>query len=117
MPETTLHPPRRTPFIDCLDAGLRLGRMAGLVEPPKLEREALMANAAEYTGLTDFGDPWFLDPFDTLIEALHGEARLNAAVSGRRKSSSRKCCTTGCGRSNGSSAIPRSLPVRCRIRS
>jgi hypothetical protein len=79
MPETTRHPPRRTPFIDLLDAGLRVGRRTGLVEPPKLEREALMANAAEHTGLTDFGDPWFLEPFDKLLEALHGEARLNAA--------------------------------------
>ena len=79
MPETTRHLPRRTRFIDMLDASMRLGRKAGLVEPPRLERDALMANAAAHTGFRDFGDPWFIEPFDKLLEALHGEARLNAA--------------------------------------
>lgn len=38
-----------------------------------------MASAAEFTGLDDFGDPWFVEPFDKLLESLHGEAKLNAA--------------------------------------
>lgn len=38
-----------------------------------------MESAAEFTGLADFGDPWFVEPFDKLLESLHGEARLNAA--------------------------------------
>ena len=79
MPETTISPPRRTRFIDILNGGMRLARKAGLAKPPRLERDALMAHAVEYTGLEDFGDPWFIEPFDKLLEALHGEARLNAA--------------------------------------
>ncbi len=79
MPETTLSPPRRTRFIDYLDRGIRLARKAGLASSPKLEREALMASAAEFTGLDDFGDLWFVGPFDKLLESLRAEARLNAA--------------------------------------
>lgn len=79
MPDIAIHRPRRTRFIDCLDTAMRMGRKAGLIETPVLERDVLMARAAEYTGLSDFGDPWFLQPFDKLLEALHGEARLNAA--------------------------------------
>jgi hypothetical protein len=72
-------PPRRTHFIDMLNAGMRLARKTGLAEEPRLERSALMAQAREYTGLDDFGDPWFEKPFDKLLEAVNGEARLNAA--------------------------------------
>lgn len=79
MSETTLSPPRRTRFIDILDGGMRLARSAGLARPPKLERDALMARATEYTGLDDFGDRWFVEPFDKLLESLDREARLNAA--------------------------------------
>jgi hypothetical protein len=79
MPETTHSPPRRTRFIDLIDGGIRLARKAGLATPPQLERDALMAKAVEYTGLDDFGDPWFIEPFDTLLEAIRAEARLNAA--------------------------------------
>jgi hypothetical protein len=79
MNSTTVVPPRRSRFVDVLDASFRLARRAGWAEPPRLEREALMARAVEHTGLTDFGDPWFLEPFDKLLESIHGEARLNAA--------------------------------------
>ncbi|MGZ3267164.1 MAG: sulfotransferase, partial [Croceibacterium sp.] len=79
MNGTTVLPPRRTPFIDALDGSLRLARKAGLMETPNLDRDALMASAKEFTGLSDFGDPWFLEPFDKLLGALHGEARLNTA--------------------------------------
>jgi hypothetical protein len=79
MTETTLAPPRRTRFIDILDGGIRLARSVGLAERPKLERDALMASASEFTGLDDFGDPWFIEPFDKLLDALRNEARLNAA--------------------------------------
>jgi hypothetical protein len=79
MPETTFSPPRRTRFIDILDRGIRLARRTGLAQRPRLERDALMAKAAAFTGLDDFGDRWFVEPFDKLLAALHGEARLNAA--------------------------------------
>ena len=72
-------PPRRTRFIDILDAGMRMAREIGWTEAPELQREALIANAMQYTGLTDLGDPWLIEPFDKLLESLHGEARLNAA--------------------------------------
>ena len=79
MPEKTISPPGRTRFIDLIDGAIGLARRAGLVTPPILERDTLMASAAEYTGLDDFGDPWFIEPFDKLLEAIHAEARLNAA--------------------------------------
>jgi hypothetical protein len=79
MPRKAIHPPRRSRFIDALDAGIRTARKAGLAEPPALERETLMAAAADFTGLEDFGDPWFTRPLDKLLESVREEARLNAA--------------------------------------
>jgi hypothetical protein len=79
MPTTTDQPPRRTRFIDFVDRAMRLARSAGVMKPPPLEREALIANAQAYTGLSDLGDPWFVEPFDKLLESLRGEARLSAA--------------------------------------
>jgi hypothetical protein len=79
MDTTTVRPPRRTRFIDILDQAMRLARKAGLAETPRLEREALLAKARAHTGLDNLGDPWFVEPFDKLLEAIHGEARLNAA--------------------------------------
>jgi len=73
------NPPRRTRFIDMLDSSMRAARNLGLADPPLLDRRSLMARASETTGLDDFGDDWFFGPFDRLLEALHGEARLNAA--------------------------------------
>ena len=72
-------PPRRTRFVDVLNASMRFARHAGLAERPVLDRKALMERASTDTGLDDFGDGWFHEPFDRLVEALHGEARLNAA--------------------------------------
>jgi hypothetical protein len=73
------NPPRRTRFIDVLNHSMRFARKTGLVEAPVLDRQELMARASEATGLDDFGDDWFHQPFDRLLESLHGEARLNAA--------------------------------------
>ena len=50
--------PRRTPFIDILQTAIGLGQKVGLVAPSQLEKGALMAHAAQETGLEDFGDPW-----------------------------------------------------------
>jgi hypothetical protein len=41
-----------------------------------LEREALLHQARERAGLTDFGDLWFLEPMDHFIEASNREGRL-----------------------------------------
>jgi hypothetical protein len=79
MTNMAVQPPRRTLFIDALAAGIGFARAQGWMEPPRLEREALVASAQEHTGLSDFGDPWFIAAFDKLLESLHSEARLNAA--------------------------------------
>ncbi|MFC4593132.1 sulfotransferase family protein [Sphingobium tyrosinilyticum] len=41
-----------------------------------LEREALLQQARERAGLTDFGDLWFLEPMDHFIVASNREGRL-----------------------------------------
>lgn len=43
----------------------------------ELSPTALMARASRETGLTDFGDDRFLEPFQRLCESLNTEARLN----------------------------------------
>jgi hypothetical protein len=79
MPRKAIHPPRRSCFIDALDAGIRTARKAGRAGPPALERDVLMVAATDYTGLEDFGDPWFTRPLDRLLQSVREEARLNAA--------------------------------------
>jgi hypothetical protein len=37
-----------------------------------------MERASAETCLHDFGDPWFVEPFDRLLESIHAEARLTA---------------------------------------
>ncbi|HLG88755.1 MAG TPA: sulfotransferase [Alphaproteobacteria bacterium] len=47
---------------------------------PPLEREALLAEARRRTtGLEDFGDSWFLEPLQVMLDATHAEAQLSAA--------------------------------------
>jgi Sulfotransferase family len=48
-----------------------------------LKSEALLATAAEQTGLSDFGDPSFREGLDVLVGALNTEAKLTEAASGR----------------------------------
>jgi hypothetical protein len=66
--------PRFTPEID----GIRQ-MMAGLAESLELTPEAIMGDAAQQTGLDDFGDAWFREPLDVLCRALRTEAGLSAA--------------------------------------
>jgi hypothetical protein len=54
-------------------------RKAGLVQTPVLEKAALMQQARNHAGLDDFGDPWFETPLEVLLDAVHRQARLNAA--------------------------------------
>lgn len=72
-------PPRRTPFIGLLAAAIHAGRATGFVAPARLEKEWLLQQAREATGLDDFGDPWFERPLEVLLDAIREEARLNAA--------------------------------------
>ncbi len=58
---------------------IRAGRRLGRVRPARLDKHYLLEQAAVRTGLDDFGDPWFNEPFDVLLSAVRDEARLNAA--------------------------------------
>lgn len=46
---------------------------------PAFDRETLLAAARKRAGLSDFGDPWFLEPMDRFIAAANDEARLTPA--------------------------------------
>jgi hypothetical protein len=45
----------------------------------QLSPDQLMAQAAERTGLSDFGDPWFMEPFKALIGFVNHEGGLKSA--------------------------------------
>ncbi len=79
MTEATIRPPRRTRFIDAMNAAMGLARACGWAERPVLEKDTLLRRACEFTGLDDFGDRWFEQPLQVLLDALRSEARLNAA--------------------------------------
>ena len=79
MNDQPILPPRRTRFIDIADGVIRGGRKLGVFGPPRLDKDALMEEAAATTGLNDFGDPWFEEPFEVLLDSVKHEAQLNAA--------------------------------------
>ena len=43
----------------------------------RLDAETLLERARRATGLSDFGDPWFREPFDVLLDALEREAAMH----------------------------------------
>ncbi|GLV23185.1 putative sulfotransferase [Sphingobium sp. TomMM35A] len=49
------------------------------IQTQPLEREALLQQARERAGLSDFGDEWFFEPMDRYIEASNREGRLTPA--------------------------------------
>lgn len=79
MNDQPILPPRRTRFIDIADGVIRGGRKLGVFGPPRLDKDALMGEAAATTGLNDFGDRWFEKPFEVLLDSVKHEAQLNAA--------------------------------------
>ena len=79
MNDQPIQPPRRTRFIDIADGVIRGGRRLGLIDPARLDRNFLMEQAVDATGLDDFGDRWFERPFDVLLDSVRREAQLNAA--------------------------------------
>ena len=79
MNDQPILPPRRTRFIDIADGVIRGGRKLGVFGPPRLDKDALMEEAAATTGLNDFGDRWFEKPFEVLLDSVKHEAQLNAA--------------------------------------
>lgn len=55
----------------------RAGRMAEkLGALPELNTAQLVANARRKTGLSDFGDEWFLHPLNVLVDSINQEAQL-----------------------------------------
>ena len=72
-------PPDRTRFIAALNAWMVFARKTFLIETPVLEKDALLDQACAVSGLDDFGDRWFEQPFEALLAALRSEARLNPA--------------------------------------
>ena len=79
MNDQPIQPPRRTRFIDIADGVIRGGRKLGVFGPPRLDKDALLEEAAATTGLNDFGDRWFEKPFEVLLDSVKHEAQLNAA--------------------------------------
>ena len=79
MNDQPIQPPRRTRFIDIADGVIRGGRKLGVFGPPRLDKDALLEEAAAATGLNDFGDRWFEKPFEVLLDSVKHEAQLNAA--------------------------------------
>ena len=79
MTDRNITPPRRTLFARGVDLAVRTGSKLGLMAQPRLDKAELMDAARQETGLSDFGDPWFEEPFDRLLDAIEGEARLNDA--------------------------------------
>ena len=75
----TARPPSRTLFIDLANAAMHVARRTGLAKTPVLEKQNLLEEACDFTGLSDFGGRWFEGPLDVLLEALASEARLNAS--------------------------------------
>jgi hypothetical protein len=45
----------------------------------QIKVDTLMKKAQEWAGLTDFGDPWFLEPLGHLVRFINEEAGLTAA--------------------------------------
>ena len=79
LEQQPIEPPRRTAFIDIAEKVVRAGRRLGMVQPARLEKDHLLELAAADAGLDDFGDPWFEQPMEVLLESVREEARLNAA--------------------------------------
>ncbi len=79
MNDQPILPPRRTRFIDIADGVSRGGRKLGLMDPARLEKDFLMEEAVQATGLDDFGDRWFERPLEVLLDSVKREAQLNAA--------------------------------------
>jgi hypothetical protein len=66
----------RPAFVRALNGGGRTIARTG-VSLVALDPEQLLAAARRRTGLDDFGDPAFREPFERVVRSLDGEARLN----------------------------------------
>ena len=50
-----------------------------ITELKDLTEERVLAEAKQAAGLSDFGDLWFLEPMNVLLDSIHKEANLSAA--------------------------------------
>ena len=66
--------PYRPLPVALLNRAGRVGRRLGLGDALDVDR--MVAAARRKTGLPDFGDEWFLEPLDVLVQSINDEARL-----------------------------------------
>ena len=69
--------PPRSRLVSAANVVMRGLHKSGLVPEIDLDVQEMCALARRQTGLHDFGDPWFLEPLQVLVEALEQEAALN----------------------------------------
>ncbi|EDL47899.1 Sulfotransferase [Erythrobacter sp. SD-21] len=62
-----------------VDAGIRLGRKVGIVDKACFDRDFLMEEVSRAYDLDNFGDRWFVEALDVLLQSAKEEAGLNAA--------------------------------------
>ncbi|MCY4565655.1 MAG: sulfotransferase [Gammaproteobacteria bacterium] len=68
------HPYRPLP-ISLFNRAGRIARKLGL--GGRLNADRMIAAAKRKTGLSDFGDEWFMEPLHVLVSSINDEARLN----------------------------------------
>ena len=66
--------PYRPRSVALLNRAGRVVRRLGLDD--RLDVDRMIAAARRKTGLSDFGDEWFLEPLEVLVESINEEARL-----------------------------------------
>ena len=66
--------PYRHWSVALLNRAGRAARRLGLDD--RMDADRLMAAARRKTGLSDFGDEWFLEPLEVLLESINEEAHL-----------------------------------------
>ncbi len=66
--------PYRPLSVSLFNRAGRLARRIGVSDDLRVDR--LIAAARRKTGLTDFGDEWFLEPLEVLVQSINREARL-----------------------------------------
>ena len=66
--------PYRRTAVSLFNRAGRLARRLGLADDLDIDR--MIGTARRRTGLSDFGDEWFLEPLDVLVRSINAEARL-----------------------------------------
>ena len=66
--------PYRPPAVSLFDRAGRMARRLGFSDALDVDR--MVSAARRRTGLSDFGDEWFLEPLEVLVRSINHEARL-----------------------------------------